>query len=321
MSKQLLIDAMPMRLTLQESESGKVVARGEFARCDQPTQNGRTYPRNIYEREVKRMQESIGSRRAFGELDHPADGKTKLTRASHLITSLEIDDNGVVIGEAEILNTPNGKTLKAILDAGAEVGVSSRGFGSTKQGSNGSQMVGEDFVLRSFDFVADPAMKTAYPQIFAEDVEFEFEAHEFLDEFPELAEGIREREREAARAEAEQAVGQMVAATEEQVRAQMRESFEKTLAESISEVRESVAQSLREEFESDPEVAGARAMLGRIASMIEDYAGEGDERALRDATPGAMRGRSKNRARSNLAAECAALALRLHFYFFAVLYF
>jgi hypothetical protein len=283
MSKQLLIDAMPMRLTLEEGESGKVVARGEFARCDQPTQNGRTYPRSVYEREVKRMQESIGSRRAFGELDHPADGKTKLTRASHLITSLEIDDNGVVIGEAEILNTPNGKTLKAILDAGAEVGVSSRGFGSTKQGSNGSQMVGEDFVLRSFDFVADPAMKTAYPQIFAEDVEFEFEAHEFLDEFPELAEGIREREREAARAEAEQAVGAMVAATEEQVRAQMRESFEKTLAESISEVRESVSRSLREEFEADPDVAGARAVLGKIASLVEAFSGEGDERALRDA--------------------------------------
>lgn len=283
MSKQLLIDAMPMRLTLEEGESGKIVARGEFARCDQPTQNGRTYPRSVYEREVKKMQESIESRRAFGELDHPADGKTKLSRVSHLITSLEIDGNGVVVGEAEILDTPNGRTLKAILDANAEVGVSSRGFGSTKQGHNGSQVVGEDFNLRSFDFVADPAMKTAYPQIFAEDVEVEFEASEFLDEFPELAEDIRERERKAARAEAEEAVGAMVAATEEQVRAQMRESFERTLAESISEVRESVAQSLREEFESDPEVAGARAVLGRIASMVEAFSGEGDEKALRDA--------------------------------------
>jgi hypothetical protein len=181
MSKQLLIDATPIKLSLQESE-GKTVARGEFARCDVPTQNGRTYPRGVYEREIKKLQESVNSRRAFGELDHPEDGKTKLSRVSHVITKLEIDKNGVVIGEAEILNTPNGQTLKAILDSGAEVGVSSRGFGSTRSLPDGSQMVGEDFTLRSFDFVADPAMKCAYPQIFSEDVDTDFPAGVDLDE-------------------------------------------------------------------------------------------------------------------------------------------
>ena len=283
MSKQLLIDAAPIKLTLQESEGGKTVARGEFARCDVPTQNGRTYPRGVYEREIKKLQESVGSRRAFGELDHPDDGKTKLSRVSHLITKLSVDKNGVVIGEAEILDTPNGRTLKAILDSGAEVGVSSRGFGSTRSLPDGSSMVGEDFVLRSFDFVADPAMKTAYPQIFAEDVEIDAE-QDFLAEFPELAEDLRSREREAARRDAEAAVGTMISANEEKVRGEMRESFEKQLAEAIVGVRESVTEGLREEFSSDPEIGGARAVLGKIASLVGTFGGSGgDEVALRDA--------------------------------------
>ncbi len=283
MSKQLLIDAKPIKLSLQESEGGKMVARGEFARCDVPTQNGRTYPRGVYEREVRKLQESVVSRRAFGELDHPDDGKTKLSRVSHVITKLEIDKNGVVIGEAEILNTPNGQTLKAILDAGAEVGVSSRGFGSTKQLADGSQVVGEDFTLRSFDFVADPAMKSAYPQIFAEDVEVEFSEDSLLDEFPHLAEDIRLRERESARRDAEAAVADVVSKSETRIRQEMREAFERRLAESLSNVRESVGSTIREEFESDPEVAGARAILTKISEMVSTFGRTSDDLVLRDA--------------------------------------
>jgi hypothetical protein len=283
MSKQLLIDARPIKLSLQESEGGKMVARGEFARCDVPTQNGRTYPRGVYEREVKKLQESVASRRAFGELDHPEDGKTKLSRVSHVITKLEIDRNGVVIGEAEILNTPNGQTLKAILDAGAEVGVSSRGFGSTKQMPDGSQVVGEDFTLRSFDFVADPAMKSAYPQIFAEDVEVEFNEDSLLDEFPHLAEDIRMRERESARRNAEAAVADVMSKSETRIRQEMREAFEQRLAESLSNVRESVGSTIREEFESDPEIAGARAILNKISEMVGSFSGKQDDLVLRDA--------------------------------------
>ena len=283
MSTQLLIDAKPIKLALQESEGGKMVARGEFARCDVPTQNGRTYPRGVYEREVRKLQESVTSRRAFGELDHPDDGKTKLARVSHVITRLDIDKDGVVMGEAEILDTPNGRTLKAILDSGAEVGVSSRGFGSTKQLPDGSSMVGEDFVLRSFDFVADPAMKTAYPQIFAEDVEVEFGNPSIEAEFPELAEDIRAKERASAKADAEAAVAAMIAANDDNVRSSMQEQFEKRLAESLTGIRESVADGLREEFSNDPQVGGAKAALAKIAEIAGVFSQVGDEVALRDA--------------------------------------
>jgi hypothetical protein len=106
MSKKLIIDAVPIALSLEENDNGKYVAKGEFGRCDLATQNGRVYPRKVYEREVKKLQETIKRRRMFGELDHPADGKTKLQRVSHLITNLSIEGDGRILGEAEILDTP-----------------------------------------------------------------------------------------------------------------------------------------------------------------------------------------------------------------------
>lgn len=290
MSKELLIDSMPIRLSVEESESGKMIARGEFARCDVPTQNGRSYPRAIFEREVQRLSESIERRRAFGELDHPSDGKTKLTRASHIITKLTIDDDGHVLGEAEILDTPNGRTLKAILAAGAEVGVSSRGFGSVKPGVKGGSVVGEDFVLRSFDFVADPAMKTAYPQIFAEDVDyledFVFTAETLQTEFPELVseltESILSDASEKAKEEAEIAVKAAIEIHTGSVRAEMVERFERQLAETVIAARDEITASIREEYENDPANAGAAGLLQKIASMVEDFGGSVDESAEKD---------------------------------------
>jgi TolA-binding protein len=144
-------------------------------------------------------------------------------------------------------------------------------------------MVGEDFMLRSFDFVADPAMKTAYPQIFAEDVEVEFGNPSIEAEFPELAEDIRAKERAAAKIDAEAAVAAMIAANDDKVRSAMQEQFEKRLAESLSGIRESVAEGLREEFAADPAVGGSKAALAKIAEIAGVFAQQGDEVALRDA--------------------------------------
>ncbi|MAF79906.1 hypothetical protein CL629_02375 [bacterium] len=262
MSKTLLIDAMPIKLTLDESgEDGKVVARGEFARCDVATQNGRKYSRALYEREVKKLQDMIGRRRCFGELDHPADGKTMLQRVSHLVTKLSINDDGRVMGEAEILNTPHGKTLKAILEAGAEAGVSSRGFGSTKPNKDGSQDVGEDFVLRTFDFVADPAMHTAYPDIFTEDVDNpEFTAEDLANSFPDLFE-------EATQLNTQESIEDILESERQKVRSEMEEVFASKLAEALVGVRESLREDVREEYESS-ESSQAHVALHKISQIV-----------------------------------------------------
>jgi hypothetical protein len=144
-------------------------ARGVFAVCDEATKNGRRYSENLWKSNIARLKESIARRRLVGELDHPADGKTLLQRSSHLITDLAIesrDGKRVVVGTFEVLNTSRGKDLKALIEGGVEVGVSSRGSGSVKARQDGTEDVQEsDFRLYTFDTVFDPAADIAYPEV------------------------------------------------------------------------------------------------------------------------------------------------------------
>jgi hypothetical protein len=287
-NKKLLIESTPIRLSLVEGSGSKVIARGEFGRCDVPTSNKRVYSRAIVEKELNRLSDDVNSRRMFGELDHPADGKTKLQRVSHIITNMEIDESGAVIGEAEILDTPNGKILKAIIEAGGEVGVSSRGFGSVTPGPNGAQSVGEDFVLKTYDFVADPAMKSAYPEIFSESLQEDYDWSEGIkSEFPELVEElekqIAEREAEKAKAAATGAVEKAISTEKERAVGDLEARFERRLAESIAVLRDDVREELSEEMGNDPDIGGAMGVLGQIAEMVATYKREPDQMAVSDA--------------------------------------
>ena len=140
---RLLTDVRSVKLQLVESadKTGKVFVRGEFGRADLATENKRVYPRKLWEREFTRLETGLSQRQVFGELDHPTDGRTSLNRVSHIITNLQLGDDGIVVGEAEILDTERGKNLMAMLKAGCSVGVSSRGYGSTKANDKGEEII------------------------------------------------------------------------------------------------------------------------------------------------------------------------------------
>ena len=166
MARQLLIDSFSFKLSqLHESENGdKYTLVGKFAQADIPTANGRVYGRHLWEREIARLNPLCVQGKVFGELDHPDDGKTKLQRSAVIIKRLWIDENGQIMGEMKVMNTSQGRELKAIIDDGGAVGVSSRGYGSVvREGS--SLIVQDDFTLLTFDPVADPAENSAYPVV------------------------------------------------------------------------------------------------------------------------------------------------------------
>jgi hypothetical protein len=138
--------------------------RGKFQQCDEQNNNGRIYPRKILESQVKAIQEKIGDRSLVGALDHPANDAIHLSQASHLITGLNIGKDGSVIGECEILSTPNGKIVEALINDGVKIGISSRGVGSVTEGIKG-KIVNEDFKLITFDLVSDPSTRGAFPEL------------------------------------------------------------------------------------------------------------------------------------------------------------
>jgi hypothetical protein len=124
--------------------------------------NGRTYPKDILFKEVKRYnKEFISKKRALGELGHPEGPTVNLDRVSHMITELYEDGNDVY-GRAKIMSTPMGNIVKNLIDEGCEVGVSSRGMGSLKQNKKGVNEVQDDFILSTVDIVSDPSAPDAF---------------------------------------------------------------------------------------------------------------------------------------------------------------
>ena len=150
---------------LNEGKSGgPMKIRGIFQRADEANNNQRIYPKRVLESQVRALTEAIKERRLVGELDHPTYDMVKLSNASHLITGLHLEGNEVV-GEAEILPTPAGKVVEGLIRGGVKIGISSRGMGTLSEGRNGTKTVNEDFRLVTFDIVADPSTRGAYPTL------------------------------------------------------------------------------------------------------------------------------------------------------------
>jgi hypothetical protein len=149
----------------EAKENGKkdYKIKGIFMQADIKNKNGRVYPMEILQKEVKRYnKEFINEKRAYGELGHPEGPTINLERASHMITALYPDGKNF-IGEAKILATPMGEIVKTLMDEGAKLGVSSRGMGSLEEKKDGASYVRNDFYLATAaDIVSDPSAPSAF---------------------------------------------------------------------------------------------------------------------------------------------------------------
>jgi hypothetical protein len=145
-----------------EFKQMKLISEGVFMQAEKKNRNGRVYPSDVLSKEADRYnREYVQKNRAFGELGHPDSPTINLDRVSHMITKLYPDGTNF-IGKAKILDTPNGKIVKSLLDGGATLGVSTRGVGSLKP-QNGYQVVQDDFHLATAaDIVADPSAPDAF---------------------------------------------------------------------------------------------------------------------------------------------------------------
>ena len=138
--------------------------KGIFMQAEQKNRNGRIYPKNVLDEQVKKYVENyVDQNRAFGELGHPDGPVVNLERVSHMIKELNQEGNNW-IGKAKIMETPYGKIVKNLIDEGAKLGVSSRGMGSLKN-VRGTNVVQDDFYLATAaDIVADPSAPEAFVQ-------------------------------------------------------------------------------------------------------------------------------------------------------------
>jgi len=99
----------------------------------------------------------VRGRKVLGHIEHPEDGRTDLLKAAIVITDINMRESGEVVGTLETLGTPHGKIAAALFKDGITVGISSRGRGSVVQRDDGVDEVQDDYVMETFDLVADPS--------------------------------------------------------------------------------------------------------------------------------------------------------------------
>jgi hypothetical protein len=166
--------------------SKRMFIEGIYLQGNMRNRNGREYPLEILDREVRRYNESfIQKGRALGELGHPDGPTINLDRVSHKITSLIREGNNFK-GRSQLLSTPMGKIAQSLIGEGVTLGVSSRGVGSLIQTNEGHKVVGEDFMLATAaDIVADPSAPDAFVQGIMEGKEWVWDGGILREQFAE----------------------------------------------------------------------------------------------------------------------------------------
>jgi len=152
------------------SDRGNPIVEGILATAEVKNGNGRYYSKDLWEREIGKYMGLVKENRAMGELDHPESQVINLKNVSHNIKDMWWDEDNVM-GKLEILPTPSGNILKALIESGITVGVSSRGMGSLKQVGELME-VQDDFELLCWDFVSTPSNPDSFMHLVKEGLDF-----------------------------------------------------------------------------------------------------------------------------------------------------
>ena len=126
--------------------------------------NGRRYGKSVWEKnlaEGSALRQSLAENSTFGLLEHPKDGEVGLNSPlAVLLIEARIEGNEI-LGSFRILNTEEGKKLQALIEAGYNPMVSSRGYGSLAPGADGVDEVQDDYICEGWDVVLKPSFRSA----------------------------------------------------------------------------------------------------------------------------------------------------------------
>jgi hypothetical protein len=154
---------LPNGQTTKLPKDGVWEVEGPYQRSDVFNANKRAYRRKLWEKQIgdsnSAQQRKVAARGMIGHLEHPSDGRTDGNKGAILTTSLKLQQDGVVWGKSEILDTPGGWILQEYTRKKVRWGVSSRGSGTV--GDDG--YVNEDYALDTFDAVMTPSTPGSYP--------------------------------------------------------------------------------------------------------------------------------------------------------------
>jgi len=232
--------------------------KGIFQRADHPNENGRIYPREILNREIRKLQPKVQAGQLLAGLDHPDDGRHRIRDAVGVITKLqECDEDGYVYGEIRVSeNTENGKILKGHIENGFRPGISSRGRSATNVPCfdvktwerDGKQyyFVNDAFRLTTFDVVVGQSVQEAIPKTVFEQNEGGSEKmkEKFLEAVRQMGESeILSALRESGKFDA----------LKKAVESEISPDIEKKVKEQLDEERKKIEEEIKQKFDEEVE--------------------------------------------------------------------
>jgi hypothetical protein len=171
-------DYQDLEMITEKTDDGKkkFKIKGPFLVAEMKNKNKRVYSKSLIEREINRFtEEKIKNGNPFGCLDHDQTPTVIGKNVAIAIDELKMENN-IAYGTATVLDTPNGRIVKAVMNDGYKFGVSSRGVGSM----NG-QNVNEDYIFITEDVVTDPSAPGAFVDGILENKEYIMEGNKIVE--------------------------------------------------------------------------------------------------------------------------------------------
>lgn len=244
-----------------------VASKGGFV-----NKNRRIYPTPVLVKAVEEAQAEIKKGKLLGEVDHP-EYRGSLSRASIKFTKLYMEGDTMFF-EGEVLATKDGEHLALLLRSGVGVGISTRGYGSTRPVDIADGTVYEvqpDYRLKGIDCVLDESNKFGKVANFESEEggnEVKLTMETLQKDYPDLYKQVVE----AVRAQAEQ---------------DMKEGLEKDFEMRVTAAVEAkkaefVAEAQKAALESD-EVAQYKTVVESVIALVKPMIPEAQTQTEADA--------------------------------------
>lgn len=143
----------------------KVLCRVVYPICNLGSINAnrRIYGKDVWETVLSNsaINEQMKNRTLFGHSEHPEGTQSKTPLISHVITKMWIEENKAY-AEIDVLDTPEGRIIDTLLEAGCNIGVSTRAEGDLREdvdddGGKCYYVIAEAYKYITTDFTADPS--------------------------------------------------------------------------------------------------------------------------------------------------------------------
>lgn len=117
--------------------------------ANEPNQNNRIYTREVLQEICDDNKDLINNRSMFGIIGFPEDSIIYFSEVSHIVTRLTLCLDNELVADIEICDSPHGKLLQNIIDAGVKVSFRICGVGAVDTRQDGVSVIQSNFKLIS----------------------------------------------------------------------------------------------------------------------------------------------------------------------------